>query len=120
MNSLGLKIFTLLFGKLVGKDEYNNKYYQTWSWKRDFGRARRWVVYNGDPEPSKVPHKWFNWLHYQTDETPSNSNNTHNWQRAHEPNLTGTRNAYFPKGHILGGGTRSKSVGDYEPWNPNN
>ena len=120
MNNIGLKIFTLFFGKSVGQDEFNNKYYQTWVKKRDFNRPKRWVIFNGEPEPSKVPCNWFNWLHYQTDDVPSADRKKHTWETEHKPNLTGTQNAYFPKGHIMGGGKRAKSAGDYEAWDPNN
>ena len=34
------------------------------------------------------------------------------------PNLTGTKAAYRPPGHILKGGQRDKATGDYEAWTP--
>lgn len=118
MNNFGQKLLTMFCGKLVGNDEFGNKYYQSWIKKRDFNRASRWVIYNGDYEPSKVPGNWFSWLHYQTDKAPSSSKKTYKWEIEHKPNLTGTSMAYYPKGHSLGEGNRAKSVGDYESWNP--
>ena len=36
------------------------------------------------------------------------------WQTEHLPNLTGTKYAHKPKGHILKGGKRAAATGDYE------
>ena len=35
--TLGTRIFTFFFGKLVGQDEYGNKYYQD-------KNGKRWVI----------------------------------------------------------------------------
>ena len=40
------------------------------------------------------------------------------WEIAHKPNLTGTADAYRPKGSLAEGGERAKSSGDYEAWTP--
>jgi NADH:ubiquinone oxidoreductase subunit len=40
------------------------------------------------------------------------------WQKPHQPNLTGTAQAYRPPGHDYRGGHRAKATGDYEPWQP--
>ena len=40
------------------------------------------------------------------------------WQKPHQPNLTGTAYAYRPKGSILGVPTRPKSDGEYDAWQP--
>ena len=34
-------------------------------------RKRRWVIYNGYAEASKVPPDWHGWLHYTFDEPPT-------------------------------------------------
>ncbi|MDP6219258.1 MAG: NADH:ubiquinone oxidoreductase subunit NDUFA12, partial [Alphaproteobacteria bacterium] len=34
------------------------------------------------------------------------------------PNLTGTKFAHRPAGHVLKGGKRAAATGDYEPWSP--
>jgi NADH:ubiquinone oxidoreductase subunit len=58
-------------------------------------------------------------LHYSVDETPGSEDpSRHDWQKDHLPNLTGTRYAYRPPGHILKGGKRDQATGDYEPWTP--
>ena len=54
--TLGTRLYTLLFGKKVGEDNYGNKYYQSKS-------GKRWVIYNGEIEASKIPDEWYCWIH---------------------------------------------------------
>ncbi len=116
--SLGTKLFTWWKGELVGTDAFGNRYY------REKGianprEARRWVVYKGEPEASKVPPHWHRWLHKSTDEVPNEAAMTARpWFKPHVPNLTGTDLAYRPPGHALAGGKRDRATGDYEPWTP--
>jgi len=112
--TLGTGLHTLFFGKLVGRDDFGNKYYQSRRVGAD-GCHKRWVIYKGLAEPSKVPAAWHGWLHYTTDEVLDDS---YAWQRSHVPNLTGTDFAYRPPGHILAKGKRDKAVGDIEVWEP--
>lgn len=113
--TIGTKIFTKLRGSFVGSDEFGNKYYV--DKKADAnGKKKRWVMYNGMAEPSKVPPSWHGWLHYTTDKI---SQESHKWQKPHTPNLTGTKNAYFPAGHQSKGGVRNKVASDYQAWQPN-
>lgn len=109
--SIATKIATALFGNQVGTDEFENKYYTN-------SKGKRWVMYNGIPEASKVPADWHRWLHKTTDTAPKSSKPKYKWQKAHLPNLSGTDMAYAPKGHIKGGGKRDKTTGDYEAWEP--
>ncbi|MEM7618301.1 MAG: NADH:ubiquinone oxidoreductase subunit NDUFA12 [Pseudomonadota bacterium] len=113
--------FTRLFSraKPVGVDVYGNKYYKA-SPRKGYKRERRWVAYNGAPEASMIPPEWHGWMHHQTDEIPSNENDSfrRKWQEAPQANLTGTNEAYRPPGHILKGGERPKTTGDYEAWTP--
>lgn len=114
MATIGTLIHTWLNGKLVGKDNFGNRYYENRKAESN-GKRRRWVVYKGQAEPSKVPAQWHGWLHYMTDKLPEKR---YDWQREHLPNLTGTTFAYYPPGHPLGGGKRKKATGDYEAWKP--
>ena len=43
--------------KYVGMDNFGNKYYQS---KSD----KRWVIYNGEIDASKIPNEWYLWMHY--------------------------------------------------------
>lgn len=118
--TLGTKLFTWLRGELVGTDAAGNRYYQ--ERKAVPGRRRRrWVIYNGQVEASRVPPDWHGWLHYTVNEPPGEGQSAAQrpWQKPHQPNLTGTPLAYRPPGHTLEGGQRAKATGDYEPWTPN-
>jgi NADH:ubiquinone oxidoreductase subunit len=82
-------------------------------------KERRWVIYNGEIEASRVPPEWHVWLHHTSDEIPPEGGPPRQpWQKDHQPNLTGTGHAYRPPGHTLKGGRRDRATGDYEPWTP--
>jgi len=112
---LGTTLFTAVKGQLVGTDADGNRYFQ------ERGRgipSRRWVLYNGDVEASKVPPEWHAWLHRTVDAPPAESRESHSWGIPHEPNLTGTQAAYRPPGSLAASGQRPRATGDYEPWQP--
>lgn len=115
MADLQTRIYTWRHGRHVGDDTYGNRYYEHKS-----GERKRWVIYKGTPEASKVPPYWNAWLHYTTDEVPAKDFERRDWEAPHQPNLTGTRNAYRPSGHVTRGGERAKATGDYSAWSPEN
>lgn len=118
MAHIGTRLFTWLSGKKVGEDAFGNVYYQARK-APSTGRRKRWVVYKGMPEASKVPAQWHGWLHYTHDAPMSDADaQKYDWQQTHVPNLTGTKYAYLPKGHILKGAKRAATAADYEPWKP--
>ena len=118
MATIGTRLYTLLCGALVGEDDAGNRYYRERR-RRPGLRERRWVVYEGEVEASRVPPEWHRWLHHSTDEPPTEAPlRAQPWEKPHRPNLTGTAAAYRPPGHILGGGRRDRATGDYEPWRP--
>ena len=63
MATLGTILFTWFKGELVGRDEFGNRYYCERG-KPTRARRRRWVMYEGAPEASKVPPLWHAWLHH--------------------------------------------------------
>lgn len=101
-------------GQLVGQDDYGNRYYLDRKPAYD-GRHRRWVIYKGVVEATKVPAEWHGWLHYTTAEPPQ-SRTPYAWEKPHSRNLTGTKYAYKPAG--WGQGKRPQLGADYEPWQP--
>ena len=111
----GTLFFTWTKGRQVGKDSFGNRYYEERSAPAG-RRAKRWVMYKGALEPSKVPAEWHAWLHYTTDKPIDRPTQT--WEHPHVPNLSGTTHAYLPPGHDLRGGQRSAATGDYQPWTP--
>ncbi|HEY8190344.1 MAG TPA: NADH:ubiquinone oxidoreductase subunit NDUFA12 [Micavibrio sp.] len=111
---------TLLSGaKRMGADQAGNRYYRAKA-RPGYKRERRWVIYQGVPEASKVPPEWHGWLHHQTDELPEDSGSSYrrSWQKPHKPNQTGSAGAYLPPGHMLARGRRDVATGDYEAWTP--
>lgn len=114
--TIGTRLHTWLHGRLVGRDSAGNAYYQD-KRARPGERARRWVMFTGAAEASKVPAEWHSWLHYTTDKAlPEQGHRP--WQKPHLPNLTGTADSYRPAGHDYQGGQRARATGDYEAWTP--
>ena len=114
--TFGTWLFTLFNGRRVGTDAAGNVYYEE-KRPRAGKRTRRWVVYQGDVEASRVPPEWHAWLHYTVD-APLAETTRRSWQKPHQPNATGTPDSYRPPGHDYQGGHRAKATGDYEPWVP--
>ncbi len=88
--TLGTRFKTLISGKLVGRDNLGNKYYQN-------KKGKRWIIYNGEVDASKIPGEWYSWMHY----TKNKIENQHelkkySWQKPHKSNQTGTEEAYNP------------------------
>jgi NADH:ubiquinone oxidoreductase subunit len=115
--TIGTRLFTLWKGRLVGTDEFGNRYYRERGPRRG-ATPRRWVLYNGAEEASRVPPDWHAWLHYTAHEPPDKNAPRRPWQKDHLPNRTGTTEAYRPPGHDYEGGRRDSATGDYEPWRP--
>lgn len=111
--TLGVRLWTLFQGRFVGTDEFGNRYY------RGKKNNRRWVIFNGYAEASAIPPGWHGWMHHRTDTSPADETYApHDWEKAHQPNLSGTAAAYRPDGSILNKGRRPKVTGDYEAWSP--
>jgi NADH:ubiquinone oxidoreductase subunit len=106
--------------RLVGRDDTGNAYYETINPRYDYdGRNRRFVIYKGYADASKVPAEWHGWLHHTFAEPPTREPlRRRPWELDHKPNLTGTKWAWRPKGSIARGGLRAETTGDYEPWIP--
>ncbi len=109
--TLGTQLFTWRRGVFVGEDEAGNRFYET----RD-GR-RRWVIFNGEAEASRVGPEWHGWLHRTWEEPPTKAPLPRkSWEKPHRPNLTGTNAAYAPAGSIRRAEPAPRS--DYEAWTP--
>ncbi|MBW4329741.1 NADH:ubiquinone oxidoreductase subunit NDUFA12 [Stakelama sp. CBK3Z-3] len=101
----------------MGEDDLGNLYFE--GGKDMHGRPRRWVIYKGSNDASRVPPEWFSWLHHQIDDVPDRAlPPLRGWEKPAVPNLTGTALAYRPPGALDAGGERVRATGDYEAWNP--
>ncbi len=108
-------------GRAVGTDEFGNRYFEDRTAKNsyDTGRKRRWVIYKGYADASKIPPDWHGWMHYTYDTPPSvEALPRQKWEKAHLPNMSGTPFAQFPPGSLNADAKRSASSGDYEAWKP--
>jgi len=116
--TVGTRLFTWLRGELVGEDAQGNRYYR--ERKTAAGRRqKRWVLYRGEAEASRVPPDWHGWLHHTAAEPPPKGGLPRKpWEQAHRPNPSGTALAYHPAGSVAGAGRRAKATGDYEAWKP--
>lgn len=109
--TLGTQIFTARRGIKVGEDAQGNVYYQTADAKR------RWVIYNGDMEATRVSPDWHGWLHFTWDQPPTTAPLVHRaWEKPHVENLTGSDASYAPAGSIRRGAPVERT--DYEAWHP--
>ncbi len=109
--TIGTQVYTWRNGVKVGEDEQGNQFYQS----RD--GARRWVIYNGEVEASRVSPDWHGWLHHTYKDPPGDAPLKHKaWEKPHQENLTGTALAYVPAGSIRR--TVPKERSDYEAWSP--
>lgn len=112
------RMFTFFRGHLVGKDIFGNRYFRERNAPKK-GREKRWVLYKGIAEPSKVPPEWHGWLHYTMDAPPSTrAVHHHAWEKPPLPNLSGTPGAYLPPGHLAKGGKHAPTIAEYEAWKP--
>lgn len=109
--TLGTRLFTWRKGTKVGEDSEGNQYFQN----KD--GSRRWVIYNGEIEASKISADWHGWLHFTWKETPDEAPLAHkSWEKPNEINPTGTPAAYAPSGSLRRSNPASRD--DYEAWQP--
>ena len=109
--TLGTRIFTARRGIKVGEDAQGNVFYTTRDGKK------RWVIYAGEPEASRISADWHGWLHFTFDENPADAPLAHkDWEKPHLDNMTGTALAYVPAGSIRREAPVERR--DYEAWQP--
>ena len=112
--TIGTSLFTRRHGREVGRDAAGNVYFEH---RKD--PRRRWVIYAGSNDASRVPPEWFSWLHHQVDDVPDRAlPPVRAWQKPALANMTGTASAYRPSGALEKGGNRAAATGDYEAWTP--
>ena len=103
-DTFGTMIKTILSGKFKGKDSFGNKYYEN-------NKGKRWVIYADEIDASKIPVEWYSWIHFTPNKIEKNHElKKYEWQKPHQPNLTGTESSYYPN--------KNKDVVEkkYKPW----
>ena len=107
--TVGTFLYTLFYGKFVGKDEFGNKYYTS-------SKGKRWIIYKDRVESSKIPPEWHSWIHFLSNNKPENNLKKFAWQKKYEENLTGTSRAFKPIGSLAS--SSKKTLKKYESWKP--
>ena len=112
--TVGTRLFSWRRGEQVGVDALGNRYFRD---RKNPGR--RWVMYHGDNDGSKVTPEWFGWLRGTFDDLPSEvMPPMRAWQEPYTGNATGTPLAHKPLGALDMGGQRPAATGDYTAWTP--
>ena len=112
--SIGTAIFSRRNGKEVGRDDEGNVYFQH---RRD--PTRRWVIYHGSNDSSRVPPGWNAWLRGTIGDIPGNAlPDRRTFEQPPQANATGTMVAYRPEGSMGSKGVRPAATGDYQAWKP--
>ena len=108
--TIGTRVWSYFNGIHVGSDEQGNKYY------RNTKDTKRWVIYRGIIESTRINPEWTNWLRYTSLSEPIDKEK-YNWQKTHLPNQTGTDDAYDPKKNETKTNLIEKKD-DYNKWSP--
>ena len=109
--TIATRFFTWRKGRRVGDDAEGNVYYQ------NADGSRRWVIFAGDSEASRIPPEWHGWLHHTWQQPPTEAPLPRKaWEKPHLANQTGSDGAYRPSGSLLS--AQGPRASDYEPWSP--
>ena len=104
--TIGTRLYTIFFGKFVGTDDFGNKYYEN---KK---RKKRWIIYNGEIEATKIPIEWYSWMHSIKNKIEETHElKKYNWQKNHSQNLSGSDRAYKPNKI-----SKKNKFKNYETW----
>jgi NADH:ubiquinone oxidoreductase subunit len=113
--TLSTLLHTRRRGKLMGVDGQGNCYYEDKHGASVNGKTRRWVLYNGDIETTRISPEWHGWMHYTVDETPDQAAYVkRDWMKLGQINMTGTKDAHKPAGMA---DTTGYADG-YDAWTP--
>ncbi|MBW7055778.1 NADH:ubiquinone oxidoreductase subunit NDUFA12 [Paracoccus bogoriensis] len=109
--TLNTQFWTWRNGVKVGEDAEGNVFYKSRDGKR------RWVIYNGESEASRISPEWHGWLHHTWNEPPTEQPLPRKaWEKPHKPNLTGTPAAHVPEGSLMR--VQPARRRDYDAWQP--
>ncbi|MBO9455967.1 NADH:ubiquinone oxidoreductase subunit NDUFA12 [Paracoccus sp. R12_1] len=109
--TINTQVWTWRNGTKVGEDDQGNIFYQN----KD--GSRRWVIFKGESEASRVSPDWHGWLHHTWDQPPTSAPLARKpWEQPHVPNMTGTPAAYHPEGSLYRADPVARK--DYDAWQP--
>ncbi|MCY7338656.1 MAG: NADH:ubiquinone oxidoreductase subunit NDUFA12 [Sphingomonas bacterium] len=112
--SWGTTIFSRRNGEEVGRDDSGNIYF-----KHRKDAARRWVMYTGNNDSSRIPPGWNAWLRGTIDGLPDAAlPQRRAFELPPQANVTGSPDAYRPSGSLGGARVRPAATGDYQAWKP--
>ncbi|KAF9268229.1 NDUFA12-domain-containing protein [Marasmius fiardii PR-910] len=88
-------------GRLVGTDQFGNRYFENMDATEEIPGRHRWVDFaQHEYHASQVPPEWHAWLQHIRASPPAEDaiikRMTQPWQAPWRENLTGTRGAYKP------------------------
>ncbi|MDA9591509.1 NADH-ubiquinone oxidoreductase subunit NDUFA12 family protein [Pelagibacteraceae bacterium] len=109
--TVGTRIWSYLNGYNVGNDNFGNTY------MRNKNDSKRWVLYKGEVDSTKVPPQWNAWLRYTSNDMPI-FKKKYFWERDHIQNQTGTSKSYYPKASVMRD-SNGRKKSEYEKWSPN-
>ena len=76
-------------------------------------KNKRWVIYNGEINASKITSDWYSWIHHISDQNPTTRKpEKYSWQKPHIDNKTGSKEAYRPNKISK----KAKTFKKYENW----
>jgi NADH:ubiquinone oxidoreductase subunit len=96
-----VKIYLTFFATKVGEDEYGNQFFEL---KRlDYlGRKKRYCLYKGVVEASKISPEWHPFMHYQIEAKDVKKHfREYKWQKPALPDTTLSAYKFLPKNHML-------------------
>lgn len=112
--TFGTALWTRRNGNQIGADEAGNMYFESKG-----APKRRWVIYAGSNDGSRVPPGWQAWLRGTIDQLPEQGlPPRRRWEMEPVPNLTGSEQAWVPSGSLRAEGVRAATTGDYSAWTP--
>ena len=91
MGSFSIKFFA----DFIGEDPLGNLYYQSQE-SNYLGQKVRRVLYKSGNSISSVSPCYHAWLHYMTDQFPTDKDNNHAWQKEYKPEQYDFVNTYAP------------------------
>ena len=112
--SWGTALFSRRHGEEAGRDAAGNIYFRH---RKD--PARRWVIYDGANDSSRVPPGWNAWLRGTIADVPDKAlPERRAFEQPPQANITGTDDAFRPSGSLTRSGVRPAASGDYQAWKP--